>query len=471
MNQQTVWVINNINAKKLFPLEIGEASSVIDLPTEAPYALILAKSPNQHWIELLRDIRKKKEYRFTPVFYHGDVPPRLRHIFDGPADSDTLEKCAKQIYDQLNTITKASLETEDKESILLTYLYSRSESCVQGYKTSASKYIYEYPLLNILFDQGSEIDNWPFLEDLTLRDLLYHKDLIDEIKTCPACNSGLLNLKNSCPNCHSIDIKPQRFIHCFACGNIAQVPEFLRQERLICTRCHTKLEELGVDYEKPLEDKICNTCNHFFAEPTVELVCLVCLRASGASEFTLRRLYDYRLTRRGEYVARGIEKNIYTNFSHYFKVIDYSVFLSILGWQTKLAERYSSIYFSVMILEITNDVRLIELQGEKNSERLMGHLFTNLRQVFRESDLAARMDGTMFFLLPLANQDGCMIIIDRIKQAIEQLISTEIGKGLSMSIGYMTSAEIINSSLEDELVMAELKTRMLESNLCIIGNT
>ena len=75
-----------------------------------------------------------------------------------------------------------------------------------------------------------------------------------------------------------------------------------------------------------------------------------------------------------------------------------------------------------------------------------------------------------FFLLPLANQDGCMIIIDRIKQAVEQLISTEIGKGLSMSIGYMTSAEIINSSLDDELVMAELKTRMLESNLCIVGN-
>jgi GGDEF domain-containing protein len=470
MNQQTVWVINNFNTKELFPLEVDEAGAIVNLPNEAPFALILAKSPQQHWIELVREIRRKQAYRFIPIFYHGDVDHQLKHIFDGPVNSETLNKCAKKIHEQIQTISKASLETTDKESILLTYLYSRPNLSIQGYKTATSNYIYEYPLLNILFDQELGVDNWPFLEDLVLRDLLHQISLMDEIKTCPTCSSGLLNLKNSCPNCHSIDIKPQRFIHCFSCGNIAQIPDFLRQERLICTRCHTKLEDLGVDYEKPLEDKICNNCNHFFANPATDLTCLVCQRASGVSEFMGRRLYDYQLTRRGEYLARGIEKSIYNKFSHYFKVIDYPVFLSVLGWQTKLAERYSSIYFSVMILKVANESKLIETQGEKNSERLMGYLFTSLRQVFRESDLAARMNGGMFFLLPLANQDGCMVIVDRVKQAVEQLIDEEIGKGLSMSVGYMTSAEIIDSSLHGELVMAELQTRMLENNLYLIGD-
>ncbi|MGQ3888036.1 diguanylate cyclase domain-containing protein [Legionella sp. CNM-1927-20] len=470
MNQQTVWVINNINTKKLLPLEVDEASSIGELPSEPPFALILAKSPHQNWIDLVKEIRKKPEYRFTPIFYHGDVESSCRHIFDGPADSEVLNKTASQIHERLLSVSKLALESLNKESILLIYLYSRPNTYIQGYKSASSPYIYEYPLLTILYNEDSGLEHWQFLEDLVLRDLLSQQGLVDEIKICASCGSGLLNLKNSCPNCHSIDVKPQRFVHCFACGNIALVPEFLRQERLICTRCHAKLQELGVDYEIPLEDKICNTCSHFFAEPAVHLVCLLCQRAAAPSEFIARRLYNYCITHRGEYLARGIEKSIYTNFSHYFKVIDYPVFLSILSWQVKLAERYSSIYFSVMVLHVTNENEFIELHGEKDSERLMGQLFTTLKQVFRESDLAARTNGTMYFFLPLANQEGCLIIFERIKQSIQQLVNTEMGKGLTVCISYMTSAEVINSSLQGDLIMAELQTRMLENNLCIIGD-
>ncbi|WP_419420253.1 diguanylate cyclase domain-containing protein [Legionella sp. D16C41] len=470
MEQRTVWIINNIDDKNLFPLEVDQAKNITDLPAEPPYALILAKSPQQHWPDLVKEIRKRPEYRFLPIFYHGDVEPKLKHIFDGAADSNTFITCANQINERLKSISKAVLEATDKEAILLIYLYSRTNMLVHGYKSASSPYIYEYPLLTVLLNEESGFEHWQFLEDLVLRDLLAHHSLVDEITICPACGSGLLNLRNSCPSCHSIDIKPQRFIHCFACGNIAQVPEFLRQERLICTRCHTKLEELGVDYEKPLEDKICNNCGHFFAEPAMDLVCLVCQRVAAPSDFTARRLYNYHITRRGEYLARGIDKSIYTNFSHYFKVIDFPIFLSVLTWQAKLAERYSSIYFSIMILQITNENKLIELQGEKNSERLLGQLFTSLKQVFRESDLAARSNGSMFFFLPLANQEGCIVIFERIKNAVQQLVETEIGEGLSVGISYMTSADIINNGLQGELILAELQTRMLESNHSIIGN-
>ncbi len=470
MNQQTVWIINNIDTEKLLPLEVGEASSIDKLPDEPPFALILAKSPQQDWIDLVKEIRSKPKYRFTPIFYHGDVDSELRHIFDGPADSELLNKTANQINERLLSVSKLTLESLNKESILLIYLYSRPNTYVQGFKSANSPYIYEYPLLTILYNEDSGLEHWQLLEDLVLRDLLSQQGLVDEIKICAVCGSGLLNLKNSCPNCHSIDVKPQRFVHCFACGNIALVPEFLRQERLICTRCHTKLEELGIDYEIPLEDKICNTCSHFFAEPAVELVCLLCQHTASPCEFIARRLYNYCITHRGEYLARGIEKSIYTNFSHYFKVIDYPVFLSILSWQVKLAERYSSIFFSIMVLHVTNEDEFIELHGEKNSERLMGQLFTTLKQVFRESDLAARTNGTMYFFLPLANQESCLVIFERIKQAIQQLVNTEIGKGLSMGISYMTSAEVINNSLQGDLIMAELQTRMLENNLCLIGD-
>lgn len=466
--QQTVWVVSNINQEKLQPLLVDEVSKIKDLPEKPPFAIILSKGEGQDWINLLTDLRARKEYRFTPVFFHGDVDQNIRHLFDGPAD-DTVMAKATLIYDRMNSFGANIAESDDKESIIMAYLYSRSDLRLKGYISYHSPFIFEYPLLSILFPLEKEFDGWRFLQDLVMRDLLAQDALIDEIQTCSSCESGLLNLKNSCPNCHSIDIKPQKFVHCFSCGKIGPVPEFLREERLICSRCKTKLHELGVDYEKPKEDKLCNSCGHFFAESEMELVCLVCKRSSSISSLSSRRLYDYTLTRRGEYLVRGIERSIYRNFSHFFKVIDYNEFMSIANWQTKLAGRYSSIYFSIMTLQVTNANELIEAQGEINSERLMGQFFISLRQVFRESDVSSRLDGTMYFLLPMANQDGCLVIINRITQAVHQLAQEDIGKDLTVGVSYMTSAEILQSELQGDLVIAELHARMVESNMCLIG--
>lgn len=468
MSEQTVWVVSNINEEKLSPLLIDQVNNLSALPTDPPYAIILSKSEGQNWIDLLIDLRRKKEYRYTPVFYHGDVEDNLRHLFDGPADDSVMAK-ATLIYERINNFGSDIADTENKDLALLAYLYSRGEMSLKGYKGHSSPYIFEYPLLTILFSHEADFDGWRFLQDLVMRDLLVQDALIDEIQTCSSCEAGLLNLRSSCPNCHSIDIKPQKFVHCYSCGKIGPVPEFLREERLICSRCKTKLHELGVDYEKPKEDKLCNSCGHFFAESDVEMVCLVCQRVSSASNLSSRRLYDYVLTRRGEYLVRGIEKSIYHKFSHFFKVIDHNTFMLIANWQAKLAARYSTIYFSVMTLQITNANELIEEHGEVNSERLMGEFFTSLRQVFRESDLASRLEGTMYFLLPLANQDGCMIIVERIKQAVQILGEQSIGKGLSVGVSYLTSAEIIQGELQGDMVIAELHTRMLESNICFLS--
>jgi GGDEF domain-containing protein len=466
--QQTVWVVSNINEERLLPLLVDEVSNLNELPTESPFAIILSKSEGQDWISLLTDLRSKKEYRYTPVFYHGDVGEKLHHLFDGPADDLVLPK-ATIIYERMASFGANIMDSTDKETILMAYLYSRNDMRIKGYMNHLSSYIYEYPLLTILFSYDASFDGWRFLQDLVMRDLLAQDALIDEIQTCSSCESGMLNLKKSCPNCNSINIKPQKFVHCFSCGKIGPVPEFLREERLICSRCKTKLHELGVDYEKPKEDKLCNSCGHFFAESDIEFVCLVCHRTSLPQGLTSRRLYEYMLTRRGEYLVRGIEKSIYRNFSHFFKVIDYSEFMSIANWQTKLAERYSSIYFSVMTLQITNAPDLIEQQGEINSERLMGQFFTSLRQVFRESDLSSRLDGTMYFLLPMANQDGCLVIINRITQAVHELAKEDIGKDLTVGVSYMTSSEIIQSELQGDLVVAELQARMVGSNIYLIG--
>ncbi len=421
MSKQNVWIIQNTDVKLFFPLGIDDAILLTELPAKPPFALVLAKNSQQNWIDLLKEIRSKPGYRFTPVFYYDDVPSNLRHLFAGPAD-DNLINSANKIYERINHISPFTFQSPNKESILLAYLYSRPHCPVKGYKSDKSPFVYEYPLLNILFKDNLEIDNWKFLEGLVTRNLLAHSDIIDEIETCPSCYSGLINLKRSCPSCRSINFKPQQLVHCFSCGKIAPVPEFLRQERLICSSCHTKLDLPGIDYEKPIENKLCNTCGHFFAEPIIELVCLSCQRTSTPSEFIRKPLYNYHLTRQGEYVVLGIENSFYASFGQYFKMTDYPVFLSILSWHIKLAERYGLFNFSVMALEIDVENR----------------------------------------------EDGCMIIINRLQNAGQKLVNKGVSTGLTIKVSYLISNEIVSNALQGELVIAELKVRMQENNFFIV---
>jgi|GEM_PF-2557136 len=467
MQQHTVWVVSNINEKNLLPLKMDMVAQVGELPECPPCAVILSKNEEQDWITLLRDARSKPGYQFVPVFYHGDVEANFQHLFDGPADEALIDK-ATAIHERLAMVDKAWASLNDEEANLLTWLYSRPNFRLSGYFNYHSQFALEFPLLTVLFGKKTDFDAWQFLQVMVMRGLLEQGDVLDEIQTCATCNSGLLNFKKSCPNCRSIDIKSQKLVHCFACGKISPVPELLRQGRLVCSDCNIRLVELGVDYEKTKEDKLCNACGHFFSEPEIGVVCMVCQNNCQACNMGSRRLYEYCLTRHADHLVRGVKKSIFRNFKQYFKVTDYDTFISTVAWQTKLAERYSSIYFSVLTLRIENESDLIAAQGAVNAERLLGQLFITLRQIFRESDLASRQHENMYFLLPMADQDGCLTVVERIIKAVQQLAEEEIGKGLRVGISRISSGEIIKNSLQGDLILTELITRMVDCNIALL---
>lgn len=466
--QQTVWVIGDNLPNLSLLANYKQVAKVTDLPKQDVFAIIVGKRAGGEYRQLLAELRTNFDYRFTPLFYDGVPGQDESELFDGPLDENLLMK-AEAIHQRLCMITDVNRVSVNDEMTLMVYLFSRPDFKLNGFVNYQATHLFEYPLLSLLLKKNTDFDGWRFLQDLVMPDLLSQGMLLDEIQTCNACDSGLLNIKKSCPSCHSINIKPQKFVHCYTCGKIGAVPEFLRQERLVCSRCNTPLKTLGVDYDKPHEDKLCNECGHYFADPEVNMVCLVCHRTSSSKELSARRLYEYTLTRRGEYLVRGIEKGIYRNFNHFFKVIDYAAFMAIVAWQAKLAERYPSLYFSVMTLQITNADKLLEEQGLINTEKLLGELFINLRKIFRESDLSSRIEGTMLFFLPMADGEGCAILVDRIKLFVNELAKNNNNKSLAVGLSYITSIEMINAQLEGELVITELHARIIESNVCLIG--
>ncbi|CEK10522.1 TackOD1 domain-containing metal-binding protein [Legionella hackeliae] len=264
---------------------------------------------------------------------------------------------------------------EDNELFLLSYLFTHSTILIHGFLTPYSAKGLSFPLLKVLFGQDSNFDEWNFLQNLVSRDLLLQEKLIDEIQTCPSCTSGLLNYKNSYPNCHSIDIKTQQFIHCFTCGNIAPTKEFLRQERLICPSCNAKLRHIGMDYDKPLEDKLCYQCGFYFLDAEIIITCMNCSKTTNPENLITRRLYNYKLTKHGELLARGIEKKLQTRFSNFFEFIEFEVFFAIIKWQVKLSTRYKELHFSVLALKIINEDEILNEFGIFHTEKLLTEFY------------------------------------------------------------------------------------------------
>jgi hypothetical protein len=321
-----------------------------------------------------------------------------------------------------------------------------------------------FPLIKPITGSRSQLDEWDFLQSLMNRELISMEELIDEIQTCPFCQGGLLNFKNSCPNCQSIDIKAQQFIHCFTCANIAPMDEFLRLEKLICPRCNAKLRHIGIDYDKPLEDKLCNKCAFYFLDAEVNIICLKCLKIHKPENLVTRRLYNYKLSKRGELLALGIEKKIQRQYSHFFKFIDYTLFLAVVKWQTILAKRYDTNYFSILALKIVNEDEILSEVGIYYTEKLLNEFYKRLRNIFRESDLGTQEERFVLFLLPMTDAEGCNVLLKRIKQFSEKQELSKSEKKLVVHLGFITSKDIIQTSQELELQIAELHSQLGDDN-------
>jgi hypothetical protein len=133
--------------------------------------------------------------------------------------------------------------------------------------TCHNPYGFSYPLVNALSPEGTANDHWYVLNALLKREYLEPVEASNEIQVCSQCEGGLLNFKNCCPNCESVDLHMEPFVHCFSCGNVGPVKELMSHQELVCNRCQTTLKHIGIDYDKPLEDKICEKCQHRFFEP------------------------------------------------------------------------------------------------------------------------------------------------------------------------------------------------------------
>lgn len=143
------------------------------------------------------------------------------------------------------------------------------------------------------------------LEDLADFGVLTRR-LADRVHLCPACRRWTINFRETCPNCSCFDVDVEELIHHFACAYVGLNSEYRHGTDLRCPKCRSRLNHIGLDYERPRHTYVCGSCGSLFEEPVLTAQCLDCRWEGSSAEVLTWSVYEYDLTDRGrEAVERG----------------------------------------------------------------------------------------------------------------------------------------------------------------------
>lgn len=441
---------------------IKQFHALDELPEAGPDFVIFDFDDDFPAYEALISLRRQETYRYCPFYSWDNMPSDKRALLlDGHFDETAYPKI-EAMRERLVSCTKnddeATRHTTDVHLILARYLFMRSHKKIEPHIEWTNPYGFSYPLLEALSAEGNANDHWYVLNSLVKREYLQIEDTVSELQTCTECNGGLLNFKNCCPNCESVDLHIEPFVHCFSCGNIGPVKEFMQHQELVCSRCQAKLKHIGIDYDKPLEDKICERCQHRFFEPSTLSVCLVCERVSTPESLKTRKLNSFSLTRKGGEFAKNRLKKIAIDIGNFLELITFNLLELIIQWQAQLAKRHGEVQFVVGVVYVDNIAQLIKDVGFLNTEQQLVLFYESVRKLFRKTDLLSVDDEKLFCFLSMTNLEHINVIQQRIYD-FEKNAPDDAPK-LVIKSGFLSSSEIVETDMDKSLLVNELLNRV-----------
>jgi len=362
----------------------------------------------------LRALRGTPESRFTPVFFNTTPSPRLASLGDGQIETpDKAGPRARRMAEREAQLAPGLLDM-GADFRLLGYLYAHEAELRPVPDSEAATY-YRYHLAESLADEGVDVRSWlARLEEIRL---LEAEELIDRLRLCPQCQSARLNYLDICSTCSSLRIVKTSFLHCFTCGHVAPEESFFKEGRLNCPNCRTRLRHIGSDYDRALENYLCQNCGSRQAEPQVVARCMACGRSTPPDELTTWEVRAYRLSSRGESTALLGNADYLLTRLDVLNFTRFDVFIGILDWLLKLHHRYQDLCFGLIGLRLPNLADLTARLGSGQAAALIDAFVDRLRELVRDTDLISRSDrGTLWLALPRTDAEGCALVHNRVKK-------------------------------------------------------
>ena len=375
---------------------------------------------------LLQAIRKNANTALTLVLVH-EVSPLSKHLANGLWTESPLDKISQYQEHKSFVQLNPSISTAYK---LLNYLWLHGHT-LAPLSTPQASYLYLYPLLSCWDISTTEAGQ--FLFTLERKHWLQKEEHINRTRHCVSCHSGHLNYIDTCPSCKGIDIDFQASLHCFNCGHVGTQDAFKNLDTLACPNCLITLRHIGVDYDRPIENQHCNSCNTLFIDANVQAQCLDCQESNSINDLIVNNIYSYKLSTYGkQLVRRGGSELIATMFTD--ELLPFLQFSQLVNWQNKLARRYEQIH-QILSFEILNFEEVLHEIGDIKTFAQIDAIRNKIRSTLRDTDLYTAFtqhSALMFF--PQTDSEGLAIVINKLHD-IQQLQS---GTKIEFSIKQLT---------------------------------
>ncbi|MPY26102.1 hypothetical protein [Shewanella sp. YLB-07] len=336
---------------------------------------------------------------------------------------------------------------------LLVYLWLHPEFTLTPHSVPSTRTLFNYPLLSSWEMAPEESFSW--LISLQRKGWIESSRLINRVRFCDACQSGHLNYIDTCPQCQSIEIEMQSSLHCFNCGHIGKQDSFKKQLGLSCPNCLQDLRHIGVDYDRPIENQHCSSCDSLFIEANVEAECLHCKIHNKLSDLQVRNIYDYCLETGGRRLVRqGKDQGLFALVPG--DAMTNTQFDWLINWQNQLAIRHGHDH-TIVSLQMLNLNEFLTQEGEAKGFAHLDALLERIRSTIRTTDACTySTEHGLLLFLPFTEVDQIKVIYSKIFELKSRLTASNIEvKVRAIALPDKNWGDDVQAWLTDKLASAE----------------
>ncbi|PFG57788.1 diguanylate cyclase with GGDEF domain [Vibrio sp. ES.051] len=391
-------------------------NSVEEIPTGLGGMVCIAEQ-NARQIDEALSAFYQQPGRWSWAVYVTQETAYSRCVTDGLFDEERSINAWQAIQRKLDTMDE--LEWLDP---MIGWLGVNRQRRVKAMKSLESTPIYSYPIIDVLFPDIYSTYRYVLSEQS--RGVLEAEELVDRIRVCSQCNSGHLNYVEVCPDCSSIDIDTQSSLHCFTCGHVGDQQSFQRRGKLECPKCLTQLRHIGVDYDRPLENYVCNRCTGLFVEAATSCHCLSCDAKMKVEELVVRKIHQYRLGDVGEYIYQH-GKSIQAPELSIKGKVEISFFQNLLTWLNKVALRHQE-HHLLLGLHLPTLNEYGQQYGDAKLFSLMDQLTRRLSGMFRDTDICCQYkQDVLLVLMPNTTNKSLTVLQEKLSKLGELIEDKE----------------------------------------------
>lgn len=439
-------------------IEIVRLAALSDLRDAPAYDVLLLDLPGARAGEALRALRMDRRYRFSLIYCCQDQDACCVALGDGapPSDLGALASLWQLWNERFGLFNRGELP-ERFEARVLAWLWLRPQGAVYAVRSASVAQHYHYPLLEALRDDETP-NAFTWLQLMTQQGWLEEAELLDRVRLCVGCGSGRLNYVDVCPECQTLEIARQPSLHCFTCGHVGPQEHFLKDGLLLCPNCLSRLRHIGSDYDRPLENYRCRSCQSFFVDADIEARCLDCGLAHAPDKLRVREVRNYRLAEAGRlrcrqgYGSNAVEANQFSQLN----LLTRKAFHELLNWQLQQVRRYKHPAFSLLGLRFVNLAATISELGELRGYALVDGLVEHLQEAVRDTDRCSRVsEEILWIMMPHTDASGVAVVRQRLAHNVERLASEHIGR-LQLRQASFTAPDDLLEQEDAALLLARL---------------